>query len=171
METMQPTLKSGRYAWDRINMPVEEFQERVKKIRKAMKNEGIDLRLLYGNGFNEYGNYSYVSNTITRLPQGSMVALPLKGEVTLMFEGASRGVSSVKKMTWIDDVRASGNISKECMAYLKEKQLTSCVIGGVGLKRFMPSYQYQLLTDSLTGRKIVDSERLLNELRMVKSRM
>jgi Xaa-Pro aminopeptidase len=171
METMQPTLKSGRYAWDRINMPVEEFQERVKKIRKAMKKEGIDLLLLYGNGFNEYGNYSYVSNTITRLPQGSMVALPLKGEVTLMFEGASRGVSSVKKMTWIDDVRASGNISKECNAYLKEKQLTSCVIGGVGLKHLMPSYQYQLLTDSLPGRKIVDSDRLLNELRMVKSRV
>jgi Xaa-Pro aminopeptidase len=170
METMQPTLKSGRYAWDRINMPVEEFQERVKKIRKVMKKEGIDLLLLYGNGFNDYGNYSYVSNTIARLPQGSMVALPLKGEVTLMFEGASRGVSSVKKMTWIDDVRASGNISKECIAYLKEKQLTSCVIGGVGLKRLMPSYQYRLLTDSLPGRKIGDSDRLLNELRMVKSR-
>ena len=171
METMQPTLKSGRYAWDRINMPVEEFQERVKKIRKAMKEEEIDLLLLYGNGFNEYGNYSYVSNTITRLPQGSMVAVPLKGEVTLMFEGASRGVSSVKKMTWIDDVRASGNVSKECVAYLKEKQLTSCVIGGVGLKRLMPNDQYQLLRGSLPGCKIVDSDRWLNELRMVKSRM
>jgi Xaa-Pro aminopeptidase len=170
METMQPTLKSGRYAWDRINMPAEEFQERVKKIRKVMKNEGIDLLLLYGNGFNDYGNYSYISNTITRLPQGSMVALPLKGEVTLLFEGASRGVSSVKKMTWIDDIRASGNISKECIAYLKEKQLASCVIGGVGLKRFMPSYQYRALTDSLPGHKIVDSDRVLSELRMVKSR-
>jgi len=169
METMQPTLKSGRYAWDRINMPAEEFQERVKKIRKAMKKEGLDLLLLYGNGFNEYGNYSYVSNTITRLPQGSMVALPLKGEATLMFEGASRGASSVKKITWIGDVRASGNISKECVAYLKEKRLTSCVIGGAGLKRLMPSYQYRLLMDSLPGRKIVDSDRLLSELRMVKS--
>ena len=170
METMQPTLKSGRYAWDRINMPVEEFEERVKKIRRAMKNEGLDLLLLYGNGLNEYGNYSYVSNTITRLPQGSMVALPLKGEVTLMFEGASRGASSVKKMTWITDVRASGNVARECIAYLKEKQLASCLIGGVGLKRYMPSYQYRLLSESLPGRKIVDSDRLLNELRMVKSR-
>src|SRR5512136_2792365 len=111
METMQPTLKSGRYAWDRINMPVEEFQERVWRIRKAMKKEGIDLLLLYGNGFNEYGNYSYLSNTITRLPQGSLVAVPLKGDLTLMFEGASRGVPSVKKMTWIDDIRASGDVS------------------------------------------------------------
>ena len=76
-----------------------------------------------------------------------------------MFEGASRGASSVKKITWIGDVRASGNISKECIAYLKEKQVTSCVIGGVGLKRLMPSYQYRLLMDSLRGRKIVDSDR------------
>ena len=92
-------------------------------------------------------------------------ALPSGG----MFEGASRGASSVKKITWIGDVRASGNISKECVAYLKEKRLTSCVIGGAGLKRLMPSYQYRLLMDSLPGRKIVDSDRLLSELRMVKS--
>ena len=56
METMQPTLKSGRNTWDRINMPVEEFRERVKKIRKGMRKEGIDLLLLYGSGFNEYGS-------------------------------------------------------------------------------------------------------------------
>jgi Xaa-Pro aminopeptidase len=171
METMQPTLKSGRYAWDRINMPVEEFQERVKKIRKGMKKEGIDVLLLYGNGFNEYGNYCYLSNTIIRLPQGAMVAVPLKGDVTLMFEGASRGVSSVKKMTWIDDVRASGDISKECINYLKEKNYTSSVVGCVGLKRLMPYHQLQFLLDSLPGCKVVDSDHILDEARMVKSRM
>jgi Xaa-Pro dipeptidase len=34
----------------------------------------------------------------------------------------------------------------------------------------MPSYQYQALMESLPGRKIVDADQLLNELRMVKSR-
>ena len=110
-----------------------------------MKKEGIDVLLLYGNGFNEYGNYCYLSNYMIRLPQGAIVAVPQKGELTLMFEGASRGVPSVKKMTWIDDVRPSGDVSKECVKYLKEKKLISSVIGFVGLKRLMPNHQLQFL--------------------------
>jgi Xaa-Pro aminopeptidase len=171
METVQPILKSGRTAWDRINMPVEEFHERVKKIRKGMKREKIDLLLLYGNGFNDYGNYCYLSNHIIRLPQGGMVVVPAKGEVAMMFEGAARGLPSVRKMTWIDDIRPSGNVAAEFVKYLKEKKVGPSVIGFAGLKRLMPYHQYQFLLDSLPGCKVVDSDRLLNELRMVKSRM
>jgi len=171
METTQPILKSGRTAWDRINMPVEEFRERVKKIRKEMKKETIDLLLLYGNGFNEYGNYCYLSNHIIRLPQGGMVVVPAKGEVTMMFEGAARGLPSVRKMTWIDDIRPSGDVAVEFVKYFKEKQVGPSVIGFAGLKRLMPNDQFQFLLDSLPGCKVVDSDRLLNELRMVKSRM
>jgi Xaa-Pro dipeptidase len=152
-------------------MPVEEFRERVKKIRKEMKKETIDLLLLYGNGFNEYGNYCYLSNHIIRLPQGGMVVVPAKGEVTMMFEGAARGLPSVRKMTWIDDIRPSGDVAAEFVKYFKEKQVGPSVIGFAGLKRLMPNDQFQFLLDSLPGCKVVDSDRLLNELRMVKSRM
>jgi len=170
METMQPLLKSGRTAWDRINMPVEEFHERVKKIRKEMKKEKIDLLLLYGNGFNEYGNYCYLSNHMIRLPQGGMVVVPTKGEVTMMFEGAARGLPSVRKMTWIDDVRPSGDVAAEFVKYLTEKKICPSVIGFAGLRRLMPYHQYQFLLDSLPGCKVIDSDHLLNEFRMVKSR-
>jgi Xaa-Pro aminopeptidase len=171
METVQPILKSGRTAWDRINMPVEEFHERVKKIRKGMKREKIDLLLLYGNGFNDYGNYCYLSNHIIRLPQGGMVVVPAKGEVAMMFEGAARGLPSVRKMTWIDDIRPSGNVAAEFVKYLKEKKVGPSVIGFAGLKRLMPNDQFQFLLDSLPGCKVVDSDHLLDGLRMVKSRM
>jgi Xaa-Pro dipeptidase len=170
METMQPLLKSGRTAWDRINMPVEEFHERVKKIRKGMKREKIDLLLLYGNGFNEYGNYCYLSNHIIRLPQGGMVVVPVKGEVTMMFEGAARGLPSVRKITWVDDIRPSGDVAAEFVKYLKEKKIGPSVIGFAGLKRLMPYHQYQFLLDSLPGCKNIDSDHLLDEMRMVKSR-
>jgi Xaa-Pro aminopeptidase len=171
METMQPTLKSGRNAWDRINMPVEEFQERVIKIRRGMKKEGIEVLLLYGNTLNEYGNYCYLTNYVIRLPQGAIIAIPQEGSLTLMFEGASRGVPSVKKMTWVDDVRASWDVSKECVKYVKEKNPIPSVIGFVGLRRLMPNHQLQFLVDSLPKCKIVSADPLLNELRMVKSPM
>ena len=92
METMQPTLKNGRNVWDRVNMPETEFQERLKKVRKEMKREGIDILLLYGNAFNEYGSYCYLSHYIIRLPRGALVVVPPEGELALIFEGASRGV-------------------------------------------------------------------------------
>jgi Xaa-Pro aminopeptidase len=169
METMQPTLKSGRNTWDRINMPVSEFQARVRKIRRAMKREGLDLLLLYGHGFNEYGNYCYLSNYVIRLPQGAVVAVPYRGDVTLMLEGAARGVSSVKKMTWITDVRAGGDVAKECVNYINEKNHQLSVVGVAGMNRLMPHHQIQFLGDSLPGCRIISADSLVQEARMVKS--
>ena len=169
METMQPTLKSGRNTWDRINMPVEEFQDRVIRIRRAMKREGIDVLLLYGHGFNKYGNYCYLSNYVIRLPQGAIVAVPKRGELTLLFEGAVRGVSSVKKMTWITDVRAGADVSKQCVDYLAEKNHRSSVIGVVGMDRLMPHHQARFFGDSLPGCRIISADHLLQEARMIKS--
>jgi Xaa-Pro aminopeptidase len=139
-------------------MPVEEFHARVKKIRQRMKERGIDLLLLYGNAFNEYGNYCYLSNYVIRLPQGALVAVPKAGELSVIFEGASRGVPSVKKTTWIDDIRATGDVSKECVKYLQETNLVSSVIGFAGFKRLMPHHQLKFLFDSLPKCKIIDAE-------------
>jgi Xaa-Pro aminopeptidase len=169
METMQPTLKNGRNVWDRINMPEDEFQGRLKKVRRGMKNEGIDLLLLYGNGFDEYGYYCYLSNYITRLPRGALVVVPVKGELALIFEGASRGIPSVKKTTWIEEIRACGDVSKECMRYLEERKLIPSTLGHVGLRQLMPNDQLQFLFESLSQCKIIDSNHLLSEMRMVKS--
>ncbi|MDI7258654.1 MAG: M24 family metallopeptidase [Thermodesulfobacteriota bacterium] len=171
METMQPNLKSGRNTWDRINMPVEEFLARVKKIRQRMGERGIDVLLLYGNAYNEYGNYCYLSNYVIRLPQGAMVVVPKTGELSVIFEGALRGVPSVKKTTWIDDIRATGDVSKECVKYLQEKNLIPSVIGVAGLKQLMPHHQYQFLLDSLPKCKIVNAAPFIHELRMIKSPM
>jgi Xaa-Pro aminopeptidase len=169
MKTMQPTLKSGRNAWDRVNMPVGEFQERVRKLRKGMKERGIDILLAYGYAFNEYGNYCYLTNFSIRLPQGALVTVPREGPLSLMFEGASRGIPSVRKMTWVEDLRATGDVSKECLKFLQEKSLVPSVIGFAGLQRWMPSHQLQFLLDSLPKCKIVNADPLMSELRMLKS--
>jgi Xaa-Pro dipeptidase len=169
METMQPVLKNGRNVWDRINMPETEFQGRLKKIRKGMEKEGIDLLLLYGHGFNEYGNYCYLSNYIIRLPRGAMVVVPRKGRLALIFEGASRGIPSIKKTTWIEEIRASGDVSRECVKYLEEKKLIPCTIGFIGLRQLMPNDPFQFLCKSLSQSKLIDGDHLLREMRMLKS--
>jgi Xaa-Pro dipeptidase len=169
METMQPILKNGRNTWDRVNMPEAEFQSRVNKIRKAMKEEKLDLLLLYGNGYDDYGNYSYLSNYVVRLARGALVALPVKGEPALIFEGASRGIPSVRKTTWIQEIRAGADASRECVKFLDEKKWDRFRVGCIGVKAQMPWDQLQFLRDSLKGSKLLDVDPLLAEMRMIKS--
>lgn len=169
METMQPILKNGRNSWDRVNMPEAEFHERVNKIRKAMKRENLDLLLLYGNGYDDYGNYSYLSNYVVRLARGALVLLPVKGEPALIFEGASRGIPSVRKTTWIQEIRAGADASKECVKFLEEKTWERSAVGLIGVKSQMPCDQLQYLRNSLKGSKLFDVDPILREMRMVKS--
>jgi Xaa-Pro aminopeptidase len=170
METMQPVLKNGRNVWDQINMPTTEFHERIRRIKKGMKKEGIDILLLYGNGFNEYGNPCYLSNFIIRMAaRGALVVVPKRDEITLIFEGPSRGVQFSKSTTWVEEVRACGDVSKECIKYLKEKNFIPSTVGFVGLRHFMPNYQLQFLVGSLDQCKIVDADHLLKDMRMLKS--
>jgi Xaa-Pro aminopeptidase len=170
METMQPTLKNGRYAWDRVNMPEAEFQERARRITKAMREKKIDVLLLYGNTFNEYGNPCYVTNFVMRLQRGVLAAITRRGDVTLIFDGAPRGLPTVRKMTWAKEHRACADVSQECVKYLTEKKLIPSRVGFAGIRQFMPNQQFRFLSDALAGCTVIDADPLINEMRMVKSR-
>ncbi len=169
METIQPNLKNGRNVWDRINMPDEEFRKRIRNVRMEMKKEGIDVLILYGYGFNEYGNYCYLSNFLVRLPRGALMILPFRGEPCLIFEGASRGIPSFRKTTWVEEIRASGDVSKECLRYLEEKNLINSNIGFAGIFELMPYHQFEFLSENLSHSKIIDADHIIKKLRMVKS--
>jgi Xaa-Pro dipeptidase len=169
METMQPTLKRGRDVWDRINMPKTEFLERVEKIREQIQRKGIDLLLLYGNSLNEYGNPCYISNYFMKMAQGAVVAITCKGEVSLICEGFSRDLPTVKSTTWVDDVRSCEDVSQRSVAFLKEKNLIPSTIGFVGLEEFMPYHQFQFLLKSIEPCEIIRADDMIKEMRMIKS--
>lgn len=169
METMQPALKNGRNLWDGINMPFEEFQRRIHEVRDKMAELGIDMLLAYGHAFDDYGNYCYLSNYMIRLPRGSLVALS-REDVALFFEGASRGLPSAKRLTWVEDVRPGPDISKECIKYLEEKSLATSTVGLAGLVEWMPYEQWKYLHDSLKGCTFLDAQGLMRDMRMIKSK-
>ncbi len=168
METMQPTLRNGRNVWNPINMPVCEFRERVTLLRKRMAEEGIDVLLAYGNAFNDYGNPCYLSNYVIRLPRGALAVLT-RSEISLFFEGASRGLPSARKTTWVEDVRACPDISRECAKYLKEKSVIPSVVALAGLEELMPHYQLKILKEAFHDCTIKDADPILKRMRMIKS--
>lgn len=169
LRTLQPTLRLGRDVWDPANMPVEEFEARVTRLRAEMRHNGTDVLLLYGNGLDECGYPAYISNYTVKLPFAALVMLPLDGDAILMFEGSTRGRSAAQATTWIEDTRPCWNISETCVAALTEKHLLGATIGLAGLRRMMPYDQWDLLTAALTGAKLVDAEPFVDKLRSIKS--
>jgi Xaa-Pro dipeptidase len=169
METMQPALKNGRNVWDRVNMPESEFESRVERVRAQMKKSGIDLLLLYGKGLNEYADPCYVSNFVIRLPRGTIAVVPLEGPLVLFFEGASRGLPSLLATTCVRELKAAGNVAKECARYLKEKGLVPCTVGLGRFADMMPYQEFRGLIEALADCTIVDAARIVPNLRMIKS--
>ena len=169
MQTIQPTLKRGRDVWDAVNMPMGEFQERVRRIREEMRARSIALLLLYGNGADNYGNPCYVSNFLIKMPRGAMVVVPSDGEPTLIVDGFPRDQPAVESTTWIKDVRSCRDIAQECVKYLEEGASAPSTIGFAGLRDAMPYAQFRSLSQSLAKYRIVDAETILRHMRTVKS--
>jgi Xaa-Pro aminopeptidase len=169
METMQGGLKNGRNVWDSINMPQSEFDGRIVKIREAMKQEKIEILLVYGYAFNRYGNTAYLTNFITRLPRGALVAVPASGRTALFFDGSSRGIPSMRKTVCNADVVAVSDMPKDCVKYLKEKNLLPARIGFAGIREMMSYQQFTSLCELLSESTFVDATSVMAEMRLVKS--
>ena len=145
MITLQPSLRIGLNVWDRVKMPETEFRSRLEQVKRKMQNERIDVLIIYSKDFNEYGNTSYISNFIARLPGGTLIGLPRNHEPTLFFKGSSRAVPFAKTTTWIADVKACSDVSKECVNYLNDRAFVPSTVGMVGVRQFMPYHQVSLL--------------------------
>ena len=169
MQTMQPALKRGRDVWDPINMPVSEFQIRIKNIRKAMRENQLDLVLLYGHGSEQYGHPCYVSNIIAKMPQGVMAVIPKQGEIVLVVEGFARDLPALKRTTWVDHVISSRDVAAETVSYLKKEKALPATVGMAGVNEYMPYTQSRYLMEALGISQIVDVSGMMGALRMAKS--
>jgi Xaa-Pro dipeptidase len=142
-----------------------------------MKKKKIEILLVYGYAFNQYGNTAYLTNFITRLPRGALVAVPANGQPALFFDGSSRGIPTFRKTVCDVDIVAVSDMPKDCAKYLKEKNLLPARIGLAGIREMMPYQQYasirELFGDStfvdatsiIAGMRVIKSERELDEIR------
>ena len=169
METLQPTLKRGRDVWDPIGMPESEFRTRIGRITKEMRKRRMKVLLLYGIGQNDYGYPCYVTNYLTKMPQGAIAVITDKGEVALICEGFARDAALIKDTTWVKEIRSSEALSQTCVQYLKEKRLLSSTIGFAGIRQHMPCREFEVLSQATRGCRIVEADPIVNRMRMIKS--
>jgi Xaa-Pro aminopeptidase len=99
------------------DIPVTEFQERVRKTRKEMEKEGYDALIVFSDPTRSV-NVKWLANYRAFdgvYPNPALVFLPLEGDPILFAAGSL--LTYAKDETWLDDVRGArqelGGVLKE----------------------------------------------------------
>jgi len=165
----QPVLKLGRDVWNRDALPVEEFEARLGRLRAVMSESGAAVALIYGRGPDSHGHVTFFSHYTPKLPVAALLVVPIAGEPSLLFQGASRGLPAVRATTWIGDVRACRDVASAVVDLLQERHVVEGAVAFAGVRELMPHGGASLVADALGGVRVVQLGAEIDRLRAVKS--
>ncbi|MFQ5340487.1 MAG: M24 family metallopeptidase [Anaerolineae bacterium] len=150
----------------------DEYKDRLQRIRQAMGEQELDALLVYSW---KRGQVRYVSgyhpNYVANV---AMVVVPLQGKPTLLIRFPF-DLGRAQQMSWMDDVRASGDWAgfvRDCKAALAKH---NAVHGRVGLVsgdfvvNEMPYTLYQHLVDALPQVELIPALPIFEKARLLKS--
>jgi Xaa-Pro aminopeptidase len=144
-----------------------ERDERFRKLREAMRREGLGAVVVAGRGsmFNR-GYVRYYANTHLWAGE-SLIIIPLEDDpvhVQVTFSGAQW-----PEPLWVEDVRRAPHPSTEIAKAMREKNLARGKIGIAGFHRIITMGAYQTLTSSFPDVEFVSADLMVNRLRAIKS--
>jgi Xaa-Pro aminopeptidase len=160
-------LKRGCSTWDKQQMPQEEYQGRLEIVRQKMAQQGLDALVIYGDNY-AYADLCYLTNYFPKV-RGGIGVIPRSGSISLLLNIGSRDVPFAKSLTWVDDVRASGQLGRDGADVLKEKGLAQAKVGLVDSGKGMPLPQLEELKESLPQVQWQPSHSMLQPMRLQKS--
>ena len=160
-------LKRGCSTWDRQQMPQEEYQDRLERVRRQMSQQGLDALVIYGDNY-AYADLCYLTNYFPKV-RGGIAVIPRSGPIALLLNIGSRDVPFAKSLTWVEDVRASGQVGHDGAAVLKEKGLAQARVGLVDSGKGFPLPQLEELKESLPQVEWQPSHSMLQRMRVQKS--
>src|SRR5688572_11411406 len=136
-------LKRGCSVWDRRTMPEQEYQSRLAAVRERMAGEDLDALVVYADNYC-YADLCYLTNYFPKV-RGGIGVIPRAGPISLLLNIGSRDVPFAKTLTWVEDVRASGQVGRDGAELLKEKNLSRAKIGLVDSGKGFPLPQLEEL--------------------------
>ncbi len=160
-------LKRGCSTWDKQQMPEEEYQRRLESLRQQMARQGLDALVIYGDNYN-YADLCYLTNYFPKV-RGGIGIIPRSGPIALLLNIGSRDVPFAKSLTWVDDVRASGQVGRDGAEILKQKGLAQAKVGLMDSGKGFPLPQLEELKESLPQVKWQPSHSVLQQMRLQKS--
>ena len=160
-------LKRGCSTWDRQQMPQEEYQGRLERLRRQMAQQGMDALVIYGDNYS-YADLCYLTNYFPKV-RGGIGIISRSGPISLLLNIGSRDVPFAKSLTWVDDVRASGQLGRDGAEVLKEKGLAQAKVGLMDSGKGFPLPQLEELKESLPQVQWMPSHSMLQQMRLEKS--
>jgi Xaa-Pro aminopeptidase len=161
-------LLTGPYDWDPTLLPRAEFDTRLAAVRRVLAGHGATALLVHGHSA-EYGALAYLTGFVPKL--GPAFALvPNNGPLRVLVSGGPAMLAAAKLLSWVDDVRAFGDLSTAIRAWLKDLAPVRNVVLGLWGDQAMTRRPYMALagaTQSLG--KIIELAEPLDALRRNKS--
>jgi Xaa-Pro aminopeptidase len=172
MQTLQPVLLYGRYEWQRDLQPVAEFEARLDAVRGVMRANRWDALVVHGDS-RENAALCHLTNVVPNQRWGFALIAPDRPPQIVAAVG-SRDLPAVQRLTWVEDVRASGEVRTPLSQWLTAiaEQLGAAralKIGVVDLTRMRANIGRDIVEVCGGFGEIVDATPALAALRQPKS--
>ena len=159
-------LKRGCSTWDRQAMPEAEFQSRLDAVRSEMMQQDLAALAIYGDNYS-FADLCYLTNYFPKV-RGGMAIVPRTGPISLLLNIGSRDVPFARSLTWVADVRASGQLGRDGAKLLEEKKLSRARVGWIDSGRGFPLPELEELRGSLPQVEWKSCHSMLERLRLRK---
>src|SRR5919106_661931 len=160
-------LKRGCSTWDQQKMPEAEFQSRLDAVRREMTQQNLDALVIYGDNYS-FADLCYLTNYFPKV-RGGMAIVPRSGPISLLLNIGSRDVLFAKSLTWVADVRASGQLGRDGAKLLEERKLSRANIGLIDSGKGFPLPELEELQGSLPEVEWRSCRSMLERMRLQKS--
>ena len=167
METLHTVLNLGCSIWDRERVSEDEFRGRLGHVRRGMKEQDVDLLLVYGDS-RRFGHLAFVSHFMPK-NRGALAVIPRQGEPALVVQEPSRNNPFSKTLTWINEVRSVGQFAQGLGDALKARELKPKRVGLVSVQEQLNIREWNGLAKLLDSAELCDLSDFLASLRLVKS--
>lgn len=118
MQTMQPVLLYGQYEWEQNWLPTDEFETRLRAVRRVMADKGWAGLIVHGDS-QENGLLCYLTQFIPNQRWG-LALIAADRPPRLIAPVGPRDLPAVRRLTWVQDIRATSDIAGALDAWLQE---------------------------------------------------
>lgn len=118
MRMMNAALLTGPYDWDAELLPLPEFQQRLAQVRKVLAEQQVAALLVHGNSL-EYGALAWLTGFVPKLGP-AFALINIEDPIRLLISGSPSMLPAAKRLTWIDDVNAVGDLKSSLTDWLSQ---------------------------------------------------
>ncbi len=148
---------------------LNERDRRYRAVRANMEKEGLDALIVFGGtgvGSRWNGNFTYLSNHCL-IYATALIFFPREGEPVMFIPGENQ-LLDARRPGWIEDIRLSGQPTRDICAFMKSYKAAAGKIGVSSLAAF-PADAFGELREGLPGAEFTEGASAIFGVRESKS--